>query len=170
MKPIPAQLAHLAWGRYDRHAHSFVCVCVCVFVHKVVRDKSCPRNRKEQIKTKRQEGLFTPEVWKLLRVLQMPHWDFCSPLVSFTLLSVFSSFTRLDSNGCPVAPGNQIWPTVNHFVWFDRPCRQPLLLLLDRTSVSLLAGVHLQNTKRLVKKTTEKMDYAKMIFGQTINK
>ena len=154
----------------------FVWVRACVFVHEAVRAKSCPRHRKEKDQNQKGRKVFLAlKSEKLLRVLQMPDWDFffsfCFPLVSFTPLSVFSSFTRLDSNGCPVAPGNRIWPTVNHFVWFDRPCWQPLLLLLDWTSVSLVTHVHLQNTKCLIKTRRgkkKKMDYVKIMFEHKI--
>lgn len=35
--------------------------------------------------------------------------------------AVFSFFSRLHSNGCLVARGNYIWPTVKHLAWFDCP-------------------------------------------------
>lgn len=90
----------------------------------------------------------------------MPQWDFCLPLLSFTPLSVFSPFTRLDINGCPVAPGNQIWTTVNHFVWSDRPCWQLLFLLLDRFCVSLIPKhkVRMMRTSHLITKSL-KLEY-----------
>ncbi len=110
----------------------FVCVCVCVrvfvFVHKVVRAKSCPHNRKEEIKTKRQEGFLLLKSENYYGSFKCHTGTFA--FLSYTLLSVFFSVVGLDRNGCAVALGNQIWTTVNHLVWFDRPYWQPLLLLL----------------------------------------
>lgn len=85
------------WAACSLYLCMSVRVCVCVFVHEVVRAKFCPRNRKEKIKTKRQEGLFTPKVSNYYDVLQMPHCGFLLPFsflhCPFCLLSQSSTVT-----------------------------------------------------------------------------
>lgn len=86
-------------------------MCVCV-----VRNKSSPRDRKEKLHIKRDQGL-------LAKILQMPRWEF-STSHNLTPLFVSSSFTSFSSRSCP---GNHMWPS--H--WFQ-------------SSTALITNVHIK--------------------------
>lgn len=113
-------------------------VCVCVFVHKVVRAKLCPRNRKEKIKTKKAgRSFYSLSLKTITTSFKMPHWDFCFPLVSFTVLSPASPLSqgsRVTVGQLPQATGfgspsniqfSLITPVGSHFFCYQIGARCP---------------------------------------------
>lgn len=113
-------------------------VCARVFVHKAVRAKLCPRNRKERIKTKKAgRSFYSLSLKTITTSFKMPHWDFCFPLVSFTVLSPASPLSqgsRVTVGQLPQATGfgspsniqfGLIAPVGSHFFCYQTGPRCP---------------------------------------------